>query len=116
MNTTAIARRLRRERTDEEKELWRALKAGRFSGFKFRRQHPRGKYFLDFYCPTARLSVELDGFQHGLRSTSSGTRNGPNISRQRASKNYGFGIISGTRTGKGCCWESGRRFIAGQVT
>src|SRR5437773_11603847 len=66
MNPTAIARRLRRDQTDEEKELWRALKAGRFAGFKFRRQHPKGQYFLDFYCPIARLSVELDGFQHGL--------------------------------------------------
>jgi very-short-patch-repair endonuclease len=66
MNPTATARRLRRDQTDEEKELWRALKAGRFAGFKFRRQHPKGKYYLDFYCPTARLSVELDGFQHGL--------------------------------------------------
>jgi len=66
MNPTANARRLRREQTDEEKELWRALQAGRFAGFKFRRQYPAGKYYLDFYCPAARLSVELDGFQHGL--------------------------------------------------
>ena len=66
MNPTAIARRLRRDQTEEEKELWRALKAGRFAGFKFRRQHPKAKYYLDFYCPTARLCVELDGFQHGL--------------------------------------------------
>jgi ATP-dependent helicase HrpA/adenine-specific DNA-methyltransferase len=66
MSSTAIARRLRHDQTDEEKELWRALKAGRFAGFKFRRQHPKGKYFLDFYCPAARLSVELDGFQHGV--------------------------------------------------
>ena len=66
MSSTALARRLRHDQTDEEKELWRALKAGRFAGFKFRRQHPKGKCFLDFYCPAARLSVELDGFQHGL--------------------------------------------------
>ena len=66
MNPTANARRLRREQTEEEKELWRALRAGRFAGFKFRRQHPAGIYALDFYCPTAKLSVELDGFQHGL--------------------------------------------------
>ncbi|MGA3163074.1 MAG: DUF559 domain-containing protein [Verrucomicrobiota bacterium] len=66
MNATSNARRLRCEQTDEEKELWRALRAGRFVGFKFRRQHPLGKYFLDFYCPTAKLSIELDGFQHGL--------------------------------------------------
>ncbi len=66
MNPTANARRLRREQTEEEKHLWRALRAGRFAGFKFRRQHSVGKYFLDFYCPAAKLSIELDGFQHGL--------------------------------------------------
>src|SRR5439155_7713459 len=66
MNSTANARRLRREQTKEEKELWHALRAGRFAGFKFRRQHPTGIYALDFYCPTAKLSVELDGFQHGV--------------------------------------------------
>ena len=46
--------------------MWRALRARRFAGFKFRRQHPAGVYYLVFYCPTAKLSVELDGFQHGL--------------------------------------------------
>src|ERR1019366_8201512 len=66
MNPTSTARRLRREQTEEEKQLWRALRAGRFAGFKFRRQHPIGIYYLDFYCPAAKLSVELDGFQHGL--------------------------------------------------
>ena len=66
MNPTGNARRLRREQTKEEAELWRALRAGRFAGFKFRRQHPSGKYFIDFYCALARLGVELDGFAHGL--------------------------------------------------
>ena len=66
MNPNGNARRLRREQTKEEKELWHTLKAGRFAGFKFRRQHPLAKYSLDFYCPTARLSVELDGYKHGL--------------------------------------------------
>ena len=66
MNAIANARRLRRKQTEEEKELWRVLRAGRFAGFKFRRQHPIGIYYLDIYCPAAKLSVELDGFQHGL--------------------------------------------------
>jgi very-short-patch-repair endonuclease len=66
MNPTSTARRLRRDQTREEKQLWRALRAGRFAGFKFRRQHPLGKYCLDFYCPAACLAVELDGFGHGL--------------------------------------------------
>jgi very-short-patch-repair endonuclease len=46
--------------------MWQALRAGRFAGFKFRRQHHIGPYFLDFYCPQAKLAVELDGFCHGL--------------------------------------------------
>ena len=66
VNPTANARRLRRDQTDEEKQLWRVLRAGRFAGFKFRRQHPIGKYYLDFYCPIAKLSIELDGSQHGM--------------------------------------------------
>jgi very-short-patch-repair endonuclease len=57
---------LRSNQTKEEKELWRALKASRFAGFKFRRQHSFEGHYLDFFCPTAKLSVELDGFQHGL--------------------------------------------------
>jgi len=66
MDAIGNARRLRRDSTDEEKELWRVLRVGRFAGFKFRRQHPLGKYNLDFYCPIAKLSIELDGFHHGL--------------------------------------------------
>ncbi len=66
MNPTGNARRLRRKQTKEERQLWQALRVGRFAGFKFRRQHPEEPYFLDFYCPFARLSIELDGFEHGM--------------------------------------------------
>ena len=66
MDSIAKARRLRRDQTAEEKQLWRALRSRRFAGFKFRRQHPFGTYTLDFFCAQANLSVELDGFQHGL--------------------------------------------------
>lgn len=33
-------------------------------GPKFRRQHTAGPYTLDFYCPAAKLAIELDGGQH----------------------------------------------------
>ena len=66
MSLKQIARELRRNQTDEEKELWRPLRGRRFAGFKFRRQHTVGDYILDFYCADAKLAVELDGFQHGL--------------------------------------------------
>jgi adenine-specific DNA-methyltransferase len=31
---------------------------------KFFRQYSIGPYILDFYCPSAKLAVELDGGQH----------------------------------------------------
>ena len=54
------ARQLRHDQTKTERQLWQAVRAGRFAGFKFRRQHAIGTYFLDFYCPLAKLAVELD--------------------------------------------------------
>jgi very-short-patch-repair endonuclease len=58
------ARRLRRDMTLPEVLLWDCLRAGRLEGFRFRRQHPVGPYILDIYCASARLAVEVDGFQH----------------------------------------------------
>jgi very-short-patch-repair endonuclease len=61
-----FARLLRAKSTEAEKRLWRLLRAQRFSSFKFRRQYACGIYFLDFYCPVAKLAVELDGGGHGF--------------------------------------------------
>src|SRR5260221_406788 len=44
--------------------LWQALRGTRLNGLRFRRQHPMGPYVLDFYCPSARLAVEVDGAAH----------------------------------------------------
>ena len=56
------ARRLRREMTPHERKLW----------YLFLRQYPVkiykqriiGKFIVDFYCASAKLVIELDGFQH----------------------------------------------------
>ena len=58
------ARRLRREQTEWEHSLWERLRRRQLDGFKFRRQHPIGPFFADFFCPEARLIVEIDGSQH----------------------------------------------------
>jgi very-short-patch-repair endonuclease len=57
-------RRLRTECADEERKLWEHLRAKRFGGFKFRRQHRIGPYFADFCCVAWHLIIELDGSQH----------------------------------------------------
>jgi len=59
------ARALRKKETWAEKLMWRWLRDRRFSGYKFRRQHPKGIYHLDFFCEEASLAIELDGSGHG---------------------------------------------------
>jgi very-short-patch-repair endonuclease len=58
------ARRLRRDQTDAERLLWRHLRGRYLNGFKFRRQHPLGRFIVDFCCSERSLVVELDGGQH----------------------------------------------------
>jgi very-short-patch-repair endonuclease len=59
------ARALRKKETWAEKLMWRWLRDRRFASYKFRRQHPEGIYYLDFFCEEASLAIELDGFSHG---------------------------------------------------
>jgi uroporphyrinogen-III synthase len=61
-----LARHFRKNDTWAEKLLWRWLRDRRFNGYKFRRQHPLGDYYLDFFCEDAELNIELDGSQHGF--------------------------------------------------
>ena len=61
---TSRARKLRSNLTIAETRLWRALRRDQLKGLHFRRQHPIGAFTLDFYCPSLRLAVELDGGQH----------------------------------------------------
>jgi very-short-patch-repair endonuclease len=57
-------RHLRHNLTPAEAIMWKALQNKQLEGRKFRRQHSVGKYVLDFYCPSERLAVELDGAGH----------------------------------------------------
>ena len=57
-------RALRRAQTEHERLLWFLLRARRFAGFKFRRQHRIGDFIVDFVCLEVRVVIELDGGQH----------------------------------------------------
>jgi very-short-patch-repair endonuclease len=59
------ARGLRRAPTPPEYRLWQALRQ-RPGDLKFRHQHPLGRLTLDFYCPAAKLVVEVDGDSHSM--------------------------------------------------
>ena len=63
---TRVARRLRRDATEAEKRLWRALRELPVE-YRFRQQHPIGRRVVDFACPACKLVIELDGGQHAVR-------------------------------------------------
>ena len=59
---TPYARRLRHNMTRHECHLWFDYLSK--LPIRVRSQKPIGDYIVDFYCPTARLVIELDGSQH----------------------------------------------------
>ncbi len=65
----SFARKLRTEPTEAERKLWYALRKQQINGYRFRRQHPIGPYFVDFICLEVRLVIELDGGQHAISTT-----------------------------------------------
>jgi len=57
-------RKLRSNLTPAEARLWSLIQNSQIEGRKFRRQHSFDGYILDFYCPTEKLGIELDGEVH----------------------------------------------------
>jgi len=69
----ASARRLRRQLSLPEMLLWRLLRLSRRE-LRFRKQHAIGPFVADFYCPAARLVIEIDGATHDQRQDVDGRR------------------------------------------
>jgi very-short-patch-repair endonuclease len=61
-----IKRLLRKQDVAAEKILWSKLR-NRRQRFKFRRQYSIGNYVVDFYCPTLKLAIEIDGATHSTK-------------------------------------------------
>ena len=66
--TIKQARVLRRKLSVPEVRLWSRLRERAPGKPIFRRQHPIGPYVLDFYCPQAKLAIEIDGMIHDMGS------------------------------------------------
>ena len=59
-----VRQSLRNKTTEPEQILWKRLRRNQLSGTKFRRQASIGRYVVDFYCPSQRLVIEVDGSSH----------------------------------------------------
>ena len=83
--TVRIARQLRVKMSLPEVLLWRLL---RQSDVKLRRQHPCGPFVADFYCPAAKLVIEIEGIAHEM-----GERPSRDEARTRWLEERGYGVL-----------------------
>lgn len=81
-------RLLRKHQTDAEARLWSKLRNKRFLGIKFFRQYSVGGYVLDFYTPSSKLAIELDGSQHAGQK-----QRGYDARRTAFLENFGIRVI-----------------------
>jgi very-short-patch-repair endonuclease len=58
------ARKLRNNLTEPECILWNQIRKKQILDVQFYRQKIIGDYIVDFFAPTVRLVIELDGSQH----------------------------------------------------
>lgn len=64
------------------------MKGRKLAGRKFRRQHSIQYYIVDFYCPSEKLIVELDGQYHFTEKLQEYDRK-----REKELEQLGFTII-----------------------
>ena len=63
-NLKQYSRQLRENMTDAERHLWAKVRMKQLKGYQFYRQKPIGDYIVDFFCPMAKLVIEIDGSHH----------------------------------------------------
>jgi very-short-patch-repair endonuclease len=63
-NLKGYSKSLRVNMTESEKLLWKKIRGKQLKGYQFYRQKTISNYIVDFYCPKAKLVIELDGGQH----------------------------------------------------
>lgn len=63
-NLKQLSEQLRENMTEAERCLWAKIRRKQLKGYQFYRQKPIGDYIVDFFCPRAKLGIEVDGSQH----------------------------------------------------
>ena len=62
---TEAAKTLRKNMTPAERKLWKlALSKNQLNGTRWLRQRPILNFIVDFYCPSQKLIIEVDGAYH----------------------------------------------------
>jgi poly(A) polymerase len=80
------ARHIRKAPTPAEGKLWQHLRRNQTGGLRFHRRHPIAQSVVDFYCPAAKLIVDVDSSVHTERTE-------PDSERDAALRDYGFTVL-----------------------
>jgi very-short-patch-repair endonuclease len=85
---SARAKELRKNMTPAEKKLWYGFL--RMFHYRVHSQHPIDNYIVDFYFPSLKLVIEIDGDQHY-------TEDGKTYDRERdvILESYGLKVLGG---------------------
>ena len=83
-----LRQHLRNNATSAEQLLWQILKHSKLHNRKFRRQHSIGHYIVDFYCPTEKLIIEVDGSVHEVEEVKK-----RDIEREKQLTELGFNVL-----------------------
>jgi len=67
-NLKKFSRKLRKNMTESERLIWSKLRCKQLKNLQFYRQKIIGDYIVDFYCPKAKLIIEIDGGQHYMET------------------------------------------------
>ncbi len=62
-----LARSNRKKSTLAEALLWTRIRKKQVCGYLFLRQKPVIGYIMDFYCPSLKLAIEVDGSSHDMK-------------------------------------------------
>jgi very-short-patch-repair endonuclease len=87
-NLKQFSRTLRKNSTDAEIRLWSKLKLRQLNGLQFYRQRIIVNYIVDFFCPKAKLIIEVDGGRHYFGKT-----HDADLKRDAYLKNLGFKVL-----------------------
>src|ERR1051325_1546633 len=81
-------RELRQHATNAESALWSFVRREQRLGVKFKRQYSVGAFVLDFYAPSVKLAIELDGSSHEVEFGP-----GRDAARQQMIETYGITFL-----------------------
>ncbi len=84
---------LRAEQTAAEEILWRELRSRQLGRWKFRRQHPIGRYIVDFITLDGKIVIEVDGGTHSTEK-----ERARDEERTRLLEQLGFHVVRVTNT------------------